>query len=89
MLARGKEASGNDLAAGNEADLLRGMDLIENAWMNLQAYPRWLVATCGVIVGVTLLWVVGKILKWTLYLVVGLAMLILVAGAVYWFLGLS
>ncbi len=63
------------------------MDWIEPAIRSLHAYPRWLVAACGVIVGLAVLWVIGKILKWTLYLMVALAVLLLGLGAFYWWLG--
>jgi hypothetical protein len=54
---------------------------------NLSAYPRWLVASCGIILAIATLWVVGKLLKWTLYVVLTLAMIAVVGGGVYWWLG--
>ncbi len=60
---------------------------LEAALQNLHAYPRWLVASCVVIVALAALWVLGKLLKWTLYVVVALAALAVIAGGVWWFLG--
>ncbi len=54
---------------------------------NLGAYPRWLVATCGVIVALALLWIFGKLLKWTVYLLIALSMIAVVVGGVYWWMG--
>lgn len=60
---------------------------IQAIFQNLAAYPRWLVATCGIILALTSLWIVGKLLKWTLYVVVTLAMIAVIGGGVYWWLG--
>jgi len=54
---------------------------------NLNAYPRWLVASCGIVLALTTLWFVGKLLKWTLYVIITLAMVAVVGGGVYWWLG--
>lgn len=63
------------------------MDWIESAVRSLEAYPRWLVTACGIVIGLAMLWAVGKILKWTLYLMAALALIVLGVGAVYWWLG--
>lgn len=55
--------------------------------IQLEAYPRWLVAGCGVILALAVLWVVGKILKLTLQVLLALSGLALVVGAVWWVLG--
>lgn len=57
------------------------------ALQNLSAYPRWLVATCGIVVALALLWVVGKVLKWTIYLIVALGAIAVVGGGIYWWMG--
>jgi hypothetical protein len=43
----------------------------------LAGYPPWLVITSLVVVALLALWVLGKILKWTLYLL----LILLLAGA--------
>jgi len=45
---------------------------------SLAAYPRWLVAACLTVVAAALIWVMAKVLKWTLYLLIGL---VLIGGA--------
>lgn len=55
--------------------------------LQLEAYPRWLVASCGIILALAGLWVVGKILKLTLQVLLALAGVALVVGAIWWVLG--
>lgn len=45
---------------------------------SLVGYPRWFVAACLTIVAAVVLWVFAKVLKWSLYLVMAL---VLVVGA--------
>lgn len=45
---------------------------------SLAGYPRWFVAACLTIVAAVVLWVFAKVLKWSLYLVMAL---VLVVGA--------
>jgi hypothetical protein len=47
------------------------------------AYPPWLVAVCAVVAGIFVLWLVGKLLKWTIMVLVA-AILILGAAALVW-----
>jgi uncharacterized membrane protein YjjP (DUF1212 family) len=47
---------------------------------SLSAYPPWFVAACAVIAGIFVLWLVGKLLKWSL-MVIG-AMILIVGGAI-------
>lgn len=61
--------------------------LIEDALRNLSAYPRWLVASCGLVVALGVLWVLGKLLKLTIKVVIALVALAVIAGAVWWGLG--
>jgi hypothetical protein len=44
---------------------------------SLAGYPPWFVAACVTVVGVVLVWLAAKLLKWSLYL---LMVLVLVAG---------
>jgi hypothetical protein len=49
-------------------------------WLDsLAAYPPWFVAACVTVVAVVLIWMAGKLLKWSLYLLMALVM---VAGVV-------
>jgi hypothetical protein len=43
-------------------------ELIENFRLSLSAYPRWLVVTCAIIVGVGLLFLLGKIIRFGIIL---------------------
>lgn len=87
-------AGSRRLASGDFARRGAGGAFAEGVWMqiepmvqNLAAYPRWLVATCSVIVALAALWVVGKLLKWTLFVILAVAMLTVVAGGLFWWLG--
>ena len=46
---------------------------------SLAAYPPWFVAVCVTIVVAGLLWLMAKLLKWSLYFLMGL---VLIGGAV-------
>ena len=46
---------------------------------SLAGYPPWFVAACLTIVAAVAIWVIAKLLKWSLYLLVGL---VLIGGAV-------
>jgi hypothetical protein len=37
---------------------------------SLSAYPPWLVVGCAIIAGAFALWLAGKLLKWTIMMVV-------------------
>ncbi len=43
-------------------------ELIENFRQSLSAYPRWLVVTCGIIVGAGLLFLLGKVIRFGIIL---------------------
>ncbi len=45
---------------------------------SLASYPHWFVAACLTIVAAAVIWVLAKVLKWGLYLLIGL---VLVGGA--------
>lgn len=61
------------------------MAFLDSALQNLAHYPRWFVTLCAVIVAAAAIWLLAKMLKWTLYLaviaVLGLAGL---AVVVWW-----
>jgi hypothetical protein len=44
---------------------------------SLAAYPPWFVAACVTVVGVVVVWLAAKLLKWSLYLLMAL---VLIAG---------
>jgi hypothetical protein len=44
----------------------------------IAGYPNWLVVVAGVLAAILLLWILGKLLKWTLYLV----LIVVAAGGV-------
>jgi hypothetical protein len=50
-------------------------------------YPRWLVVTSTVLAGIAVLWIVAKLLKWTLLLLFTLLVVAIVGGAILWWLG--
>ncbi len=50
-------------------------------------YPRWLVITGSVLVGLVALWIVVKLLKWTMILLFTLILLVIVAGVLIGWLG--
>ncbi|HWZ93686.1 MAG TPA: hypothetical protein VNW30_00680 [Opitutaceae bacterium] len=47
------------------------------------AYPPWLVTVCAVVAGIFVLWLVGKLLKWSL-MVIAATVLVLGAAALVW-----
>lgn len=49
----------------------------ESSFDSLAGYPRWLVLACVTVLAAAALWLLAKVLKWSLYL---LAILVLVAG---------
>ena len=62
------------------------MALLESALDNLAAYPRWFVAVCAIIVSAGVLWLLAKILKWTVYLAACLTLGVVVVGVLLWWL---
>lgn len=88
MLWGNRVASGELLGAkGKSALLERVDDQIHAAVQNLSAYPRWLVASCAIVVSLTALWVLGKLLKWTIYVIVSLAAIAVIGSGVWWWMG--
>jgi apolipoprotein N-acyltransferase len=52
---------------------------------SLAAYPPWLVIPCAVIGGMFLVWLAGKLLKWSVEVIFA-AVLILAGAAAVWLL---
>jgi hypothetical protein len=50
---------------------------------SLSAYPPWFGVVCAVVAGIFALWLVGKLLKWSLMLIVA-TILILGGAALVW-----
>ncbi|HTX66703.1 MAG TPA: hypothetical protein VMD31_13095 [Opitutaceae bacterium] len=63
------------------------MDWLNHLLAPFAAYPRWFVITCFVVVGAGLAWVLFKIVKWTVYLVILGVLASLVLIVVAWLLG--
>jgi uncharacterized RDD family membrane protein YckC len=70
--------------AGNYADR---MDNLQRLLAPLAAYPRWLVITCLVLVALAAFWLLTKVIKWTIFLVLAGVVLLAVLVAFGWFLG--
>ncbi len=63
------------------------MDPLPHLFEPLAAYPRWLVVVCGVLAAVAAVWVLAKLAKWALTLVVAAVVLLGVLLVVSWLLG--
>jgi hypothetical protein len=63
------------------------MDDLHRLLAPLAAYPRWLVIGCLVLVAVAGLWVLAKVIKWTIFLVLASVVLLAILIAFGWFLG--
>lgn len=50
---------------------------------SLAGYPRWFVVLCVTIVAAALLWVLAKLLKWGLYLLIALVLIAGIAATVW------
>ena len=63
------------------------MDEIRHLIAPLDAYPRWLVITCLGLVAVAGCWILAKVIKWTIFLLVAAVVLVAIVVAFGWFLG--
>ena len=50
---------------------------------SLAGYPRWFVALCATIVLVVALWIFAKLLKWSLYFLLALVVIVGTAATVW------
>jgi hypothetical protein len=64
-----------------------GVDLIDQCARQAALYPRWLVVTCTVLAAIAALWIVAKLLKWALILLLTLTVAAIVGGVLIWWLG--
>ena len=56
-------------------------EVVTHTWfVDLSAYPRWLVVLVGTLLAAAVLWVLMKLLKWTLWLLI---IVVLLAGS-FW-----
>jgi len=55
--------------------------------MTAYGYPRWLVILGVGLAVVVAVWVVAKVLKWTLFLVLGALVVVVVLGGLLWLFG--
>lgn len=65
----------------------RSVELIDEVMRQAALYPRWLVITCSVLGGIIALWIVVKLLKWTMIFLFTLILLVIVAGVLIGWLG--
>jgi hypothetical protein len=63
------------------------MDYINRLLAPFAAYPRWLVLLCFGLAVVVAVWIVAKALKWTLLLVIGAVVVVVVLGGLLWLFG--
>ena len=61
------------------------MERLTSMFNSLADYPRWLVVACLAIVGALAIYVVAKLLKWSLYLLM-VVMLVGGLGLAVWLL---
>lgn len=63
------------------------MEQLRHLWAPLSAYPHWFVFLCLVVVAAAVGWLLMKLLKWTVYVVLLLVVLTAILAAVAWLLG--
>ena len=63
------------------------VDFIDQCVRQAALYPRWLVVTCTVLAAFAVLWIVAKLLKWALVVLLTLMAVAIVGGLVIWWLG--
>jgi hypothetical protein len=63
------------------------MPALHRLFAPIEAYPHWFVASCAVVAAALALWVLGKLLTWTFYVMLVFVLLALLALAMLFFLG--
>jgi hypothetical protein len=58
-----------------------------NHFINTSGYPRWLVILCLGLAAVVGVWIAAKVLKWTLLVVLFVAIVVVVLGGLFWLFG--
>ena len=65
----------------------RRVDFFDQCMRQAALYPRWLVVTSTVLAGIAVLWIVAKLLKWTLVVLLALIFVFSLGGLLIWWLG--
>lgn len=63
------------------------MDFIDQSMRQAALYPRWLVITCAVVASLLFFWIVAKLLKWTVMLLLIFGLVIVLGGVLIGWLG--
>jgi len=63
------------------------MDTLNRLLAPFAAYPRWLVYLCLGLAAALAVWIVARALKWTLLLVIGAVVVVVVLAGLLWFFG--
>ncbi len=63
------------------------MELFQRLLAPLAAYPRWFVVTCFVLGALGAVWLLARLIKWTLSLLLAAVVLLLILAAVAWLSG--
>jgi hypothetical protein len=75
------------LDAGGFAVVSRWVEWIDQFQRQAALYPRWLVITCTVLTAIAVFWIVAKLLKWTLILLLMFMVMAIAGGLLFWWLG--
>ena len=62
------------------------MTALDALLQDLALYPRWLVALCTIVLAAAVVWLLAKLLKWTLYLAAAVTFGCIVIAVVAWWL---
>jgi hypothetical protein len=83
-----RAAEGNLFGDGRPVGVqTAGMESFQHLLAPLAAYPRWFVITCLVLVALAGVWLLAKLVKWTLTLLIAAVLLVLILAAVAWLVG--
>ncbi len=63
------------------------MEWLSRLFAPLAAYPRWFVFACLVLVAAGAVWLLAKLVKWTVYIAILLVLLGLAVVVVSWLWG--
>jgi hypothetical protein len=63
---------------------VRGMSLLESWLHPLRAYPRGFVLACFALTLGTVIWVIAKMLKWSVYAVATVVFVVVTGGFAVW-----
>ena len=63
------------------------MDLLDQCARQAALYPRWLVVASTVVAAIVIFWIVAKLLKWALIVLLSVIAVAIVGGVLIWWLG--